>query len=291
MKTLRAGHTPSRRSPVRRPGLSAFALLFLGFFCLSMRFDTLPIPPRVDRPTTNSLRNVGFDQRLNAQIPLDLAFRDEAGRPVRLGTYFGPKPVILLLNYLKCPTLCPMVLDQLTHSLQRIRFDVGREFAVVTVSIDPRETPQLAAAQKAAYLRSYGRPGAAQGWHFLTGDPGTIQRLARAIGFRYTYDARQDRYIHPAGLVVLTPQGRIARYFFGPEFLPRDLRLGLVEASANRIGSPIDQVLLICYHYDPTTGKYGLVILRVLRWAGLVTVLAIGVLIVTLVRRERHKKI
>jgi protein SCO1/2 len=236
------------------------------------------------------LRDVGLDQRLNQQMPLALTFRDEAGDVVQLGKYFTGKPVILVLSYYQCPRLCPMVLDGLVRSLRTLTLTVGKEFQVLTVSIDARDTPADATAKKSQYLRQYGRAEAADGWHFLTGEPEAIEPLARAVGFRYAYDAEHDQFAHAAGIIVLTPAGKLARYFYGIEYAPRDLRLSLVEASANKIGSPIDQLLLFCFHYDPATGKYGLVIMNVLRLAGLVTVLGLGAGIGIMFWRDRRQK-
>lgn len=244
--------------------------------------------PADSRPAV--LRDVGFDQRLNEQVPLDVVFRDEGGRSVQLGQYLGTKPVILLLAYYRCRRLCPLALEGLVSSLRALSFDIGNQFIVVTVSFDPRDTPALAATKKATYIQRYGRPGAAEGWHFLTGEETSIERLARAVGFRYAYDAEKDQYAHATGIMVLTPQGKIARYFYGIEYSARDLRLGLVEASANKIGSPVDQVLLFCYQYDPATGRYQVIIMNVLRLAGAGTALALGGFILVMVRRERAKK-
>ncbi len=236
------------------------------------------------------LREIGIDQRLNEQVPLDLVFRDETGKLVRLGDYFGEKPVILSLVYYECPMLCTLVLNGLLKSLRALSFDVGKEFNVVTVSFNPGETPTLAAAKKAEYIQHYSRAGAAQGWHFLTGQEASIQQLAQAVGFRYVYDAQQNQFAHASGIMVLTPQGRLSHYFYGIEYSPRDIRLSLVQASANKIGSPVDQLLLYCYHYDPTTGKYGVIIMNVIRLAGLGTVLALGAFMVVMFRRDRKRK-
>jgi protein SCO1/2 len=235
------------------------------------------------------LRQVGFDQRLNAQVPLDLAFNDEAGQPIRLGDYFGSKPVILVLAYYRCPMLCTQVLNGLVRALLDITFDVGKEFNVVTVSFDPRETPALAAAKKKTYLERYGRPGAEAGWHFLTGTEDSIRRLTVAVGFRYTYDAKKDQFAHASGIMVLTPSGKISRYFYDITYSPRDVRLGLVEASANRIGSPVDQILLYCFHYDPAEGRYGVIIMNFVRLGGVLTVVAIGTFLFIMWRQERRK--
>ena len=235
------------------------------------------------------LGQIGLEQRLNHPLPLELEFRDEAGRTVRLGDYFGERPVVLALVYYRCPQLCPMVLTGMVKSLRTLSFEAGQEFEVVTVSIDPSETPEIAAEKKRLLLRQYDRPGTEAGWHLLTGEEAAIQRLAEAVGFRYFYDPNTKLYAHAAGLMLATPEGRLARYFYGIEHSGRDLRLGLVEASQNRIGSVVDQVLLYCYHYDPTTGKYGLVIMNTLRVAGLATVLALGIFLVVSLRRERRQ--
>jgi protein SCO1/2 len=232
------------------------------------------------------LRDVGLDQKLNEKIPLDLSFRDETGQQVRLRDYFVQRPVILTLVYYECPMLCTQVLNGLVRSLQDVSLTAGREFSIVTVSINPRETAQLAAAKKRLYTGIYGRPPAGEGWHFLTGEEQAIQQLARAVGFRYAYDAESGQYAHASGIMVLNPEGRLSRYLYGIQYPSRDLRLSLVEASAGRVGSPVDQILLFCYHYDPAVGKYGLVIMNVMRAAGLITILAIAGLVWALFRRE-----
>ena len=234
------------------------------------------------------LREIGFDQNLDRMVPLDIPFTDEGGRAVRLGDYFGARPVVLALVYYDCPMLCTQVLNSLTSTLKVLSLEPGKDFEIVTVSFDPREKPALAAAKKAVYLDRYKRPGAAEGWHFLTGEQASIERLTHAAGFRYVWDERLRQFAHPTGITVLTPQGRLSRYLFGVEYGPRDLRFALVEASAGKVGTPVDQVLLYCYHYDPETGRYGLVIMRVVRLAGAATVLALGSFIVVMVRRERR---
>ena len=234
------------------------------------------------------LKEVGVDQKLNQSIPLDLAFRDEHGKPVQLGEYFGKKPVILSMVYYNCPMLCTQVLNGLESSLKLIPMDIGKQFDVVTVSIDPLERPVLAEAKQALYTGLYGRPGGAAGWHFLTGEEQQIRQLANATGFRYAYDPDSKQFAHASAIMLLTPEGKISRYFYGIQFPSRDLRLGLVEASAGKIGSPVDQVLLFCYHYDPSTGKYGLLISRLIQAAGAATVLAIGALILVLYRKEHY---
>jgi protein SCO1 len=234
------------------------------------------------RPTV--LRNVGIDQKLNQQIPLDIEFHDETGKAIRLGDYFGHKPAILSLVYYDCPMLCTMVLNGLLESLKQLKFNVGDQFNVVTVSFDPTEKPSLAAAKKAVYVGLYGRPGAAENWHFLTGDEKAIQQLTQAVGFRYNYDPQTKQYVHATGIMVLTPQGRLARYFYGIKYPAGNLRLGLVEASQGKIGSPVDEILLYCCQYDPQTGKYSLIISRAIKIAAGVTILCLGTMILVLFR-------
>jgi len=240
-------------------------------------------PPANVRPP--GLTNVGIEQRLNQQIPLDLAFRDETGKPVRLSDYFGRRPVILNLVYYQCPMLCSEVLSGLTSALRALQFDAGKEFEVLTVSFDPKDTPEMAAAKKAEYLKRYKRPGADAGWHFLSGPQESITALTRAAGFQYQYDSKTGQFAHAAAIMVLTPEGKISQYYYGIEFAPKDLRLGLVQASDRKIGNVVDAVLLYCYHYDPATGKYGAIISRILRLAALATILVMGLTLVVLFRR------
>jgi len=235
------------------------------------------------------LKEIGFDQKLGAQLPLDATFTDEMGRAVRLGEYFGQKPVIMLITYFSCTMLCPLLLDGLVRTLRPVSFDIGEQFTVLTVSINPRETPSIAASRKELYVQRYGRPGAERGWHFLTGKADAIHALTQAVGFRYAYDKKKDEYAHAAGIVIFTPEGKAARYLYGVEFSPRDMRLALIEAANNAIGNPVDQILLYCYHYDPLTGKYGVVIMNVLRLAGSATAVALGSFMVVMFRRDRRK--
>jgi protein SCO1 len=235
-----------------------------------------------------ALRDVAFDQKLNQQVPLDLTFRDANGKTVRLANYFKQKPVILNFVYYRCQDLCPLLLDGVVRSLRALSFDLGNQFDVLTVSFDPHDGPPLAAAKKTDLVEKYSRPGAAMGWHFLTGDEASIQMLTQSVGFRYSYDAHTAEFAHAAGIIILTPQGRTSRYFYGIDFSPRDVRLGLIEAAAAKIGSPIDQLLLFCYHYDPTTGKYNLVVARLIQIAGAFTVLALGTFIIVMLRRDRN---
>jgi protein SCO1 len=234
-----------------------------------------------------ALRDVAFDQKLNQQVPLDVTFRDENGETVLLANYFKGKPVILNFVYYKCQDLCPLLLDGVVRSLRALSFDLGNQFDVLTVSFDPHDDPPLAAAKKSDLVQKYSRPGAATGWHFLTGDETSIQRLTQSVGFRYSYDAHTGEFAHAAGIIILTPQGKTSRYFYGIDFSPRDVRLGLIEAAAAKIGSPIDQLLLFCYHYDPSTGKYNLLVARVIQIAGAFTVLALGTFIMVMLRRDR----
>ena len=250
----------------------------------------LPAHAQTEQMQDAILRDIAIDQHLNEQVPLDLTFRDEAGQSVQLGQYFGHKPVILALVYYECPMLCTLTLNGLVSALKAVSFDVGNQFNVVTVSFNPAETPSLAAAKKETYLKSYGRAGATAGWHFLTGDDANIKRLVDAVGFRYRYLPERKQFAHAAGITLLTPSGKIARYFFGVEYAPRDLRLGLVEASQERIGSPVDQLLLYCFHYDPATGKYGAVVMNIVRLGGAMTVLVLGGALFVMWRRDHGQR-
>ena len=242
----------------------------------------------VPAPATVVART-GIDQKLGGQVPLDLEFRDESGAPVRLGQFFGGrKPVLLSLVYYRCPGLCTMTLNGMASAFKPLKFTPGEEFEVVTVSIDPKETPELAAEKKEKYLKRYGRAGAGAGWHFLTGGEAAIRALAEAVGFRYVYHPETDQYTHAAGIMLLTPAGKLARYFYGLEYSARDLRLAIVEASEERIGTLADVVSLLCYQYDPMTGKYGVAIMRAIRTAAVLTVLALGLFIFQMIRRERR---
>lgn len=235
-----------------------------------------------------ALQEIRFDQKLDTPLPLDTTFLDEDGRTVPLGAYFGRKPAVLAFVYYDCPMLCTQIVNALASSLRTLSLTAGEEFDVVLVSFDPRETPALAKQKKAEAVARYGRPETAGGWHFLTGDEPAIRRLTEAAGFRYVWDDDTKQFAHPAGVIVVTPDGRPARYLFGIEYGPRDLRLALVEASAGKIGSPADQLLLFCYHYDPMTGRYGFVVMRILRVLGVATVLGILAFIIVMVRREKR---
>jgi protein SCO1/2 len=247
-----------------------------------------PSPTAPSSQTPAVLSKVSFEQRLNTQLPLDLRFRDEEGRSVRLGDYFGKRPVVLAFVYYECPMLCTQVLNGLASSLGVLNERIGEDFDVVTVSFDPRETPVLAAAKKKTYLDRYDRPGTEAGWHFLTGDAGSIDALTDAAGFEYVWDAQSKQFAHPSGIVIATPDGRLSRYFFGIEYAPRDVKFALMESSAGRIGNAIDRLLLYCYHYDPATGSYGFVAMSAVRLGGAVTVVALVGFVVMSLRRERR---
>lgn len=234
------------------------------------------------------LERVGFDQRLGERLPLDARFVDEHGRDVRLADLVGDRPAIVAFVYYECPMLCTLVLNGLVSSLRAVDLRPGRDFEVVAVGIDPAETPELARAKKERYLAEYGRPETAAGWHFLTGSEPEIARVAAAAGFRYEYVPEKDEYAHASGILVTTPDGRLARYFYGIEYAPRDVRLGLVEASNGAIGTLADQVLLLCYHWDPLTGRYGLAIMTVIRFLGGLTVLGIAVFVGRALARDRR---
>jgi protein SCO1/2 len=245
---------------------------------------------RADGETPKILQGIGFDQRLDEQIPLDMTFTDDTGQSVKLGDYFGDKPMILALVYYQCPRLCTLVLNGLVQGMLEMPLTAGKEFEVITVSFDPREKWELAASKKEAYLQRYGRAGAASGWHFLTGDEQQIRRLTDAVGFRYRFDDAQKQFVHASGIMILTPQGKLSRYFYDVRYSGRDLRLGLVEASHNKIGSPVDQILLYCFHYDPTLGKYSASVMAFVRAGGIVTMLSIVGFMLILVRGSRASK-
>jgi protein SCO1 len=251
-------------------------------------YSSRPYEQRAPSGLPPALSKVGIDQKLNSQLPLNLSFRDEQGGQIKLGEYFNKKPVVLALVYYECPMLCTQVLNGMVSAFRVLSFKAGREFEVVTISFDSRENPLLAAAKKKTYvdyLPQADRNAAQAGWHFLTGDEASIKALTEAVGFRYQFDQATNQFAHASAIYVATPQGRLARYFYGIEYAPRDLRLGLIEASENKIGSPVDQLLLYCYHYDPATGKYGAVVMNIMRLGGLVTVIGIVLLLLLLRRR------
>jgi protein SCO1/2 len=236
------------------------------------------------------LRDVAIEQRLGQPLPLDALFTDELGRPVRLGQYFGRRPVILVLAYYNCPMLCTQVFNGLVSSLRVLNFDAGKEFDVVAVSFDPRDRPPDAAAKKKAYLDEYRRPGAALGWHFLTGGAGSIERVTKAAGFHYKYDESTGQFAHSTAIYIATPEGKLSRYFYGIEYAPRDLRLGLVEASNNRIGSAVDQILLYCFHYDPKLARYSAAIMSMVRFGGAAAVVILSTFLIIMWRRDVRRQ-
>ncbi len=242
------------------------------------------------QPPPNILKHVGIDQHLDAQLPLDLKFRDEVGREARLGDYFGKRPVVLSMVYYECPMLCGEVLNGEASVFSILKFDIGKEYDVVTVSFDPTEGPDLARGKKRTYVDRYGRSGAEEGWHFLTGPQESITALTHAVGFNYAWDEETKQFAHAAAIMVVKPDGKISQYFYGVEYSPKDLRFGIVQASQGKVGNLVDQVLLYCYHYDPRTGKYGAVVSRVLKLAGAVTVLILGGFLIIMFRLEPHQE-
>jgi protein SCO1/2 len=241
-----------------------------------------------DRPSP--LRNVTIEQRLDSQLPLDAHFRNEAGRDVRLGDYFGKRPVVLALVYYDCPMLCTQILNGIVRAARVLTFTPGKDYEIVALSFDAREKPADAAVKKAVYMKDYGRPETANGWHFLTGDVDSIKRVTEAVGFRYAWDVNTAQFAHASAIYVLTPQGRLSKYFYGIEYSPRDLRFGLIEASHDKIGTPVDQILLFCYHFDPHSARYTPLALGILRVAGAATFFTLGGFVLIMLRREHRQK-
>jgi protein SCO1 len=272
---------------VRLAGALAIGLWALSASTAYAQYGDAPPRPNAANVKSGILKEVSIDQKIGQQLPLDLTFKDERGNDVRLGQYFGGKPVVMALAYYECPMLCTQVLNGLVSALGVLNFDVGREFDVVAVSINPKEPPALAAEKKQAYLDRYKRPQSAAGWHFLTGKEENIKQLAAAVGFRYAFDPQIQQYAHGAGIELLTPKGVISKYFYGIEFSARDIRFGVIEASDEHIGTPIDDVLLLCYHYDPATGKYGATAIDAVRIGGVATMLGLGTFIFISLRKER----
>lgn len=262
-----------------------FAPLRIAAFCFITLFSAIA---SANESQVQIAARAGLEQKLNKQVPLNTTFRDEHGNLVALGTFFGSKPVILVLAYYECPNLCTLVLNGLLQSAQELKFDAGRDYEIVVVSFDARERPPLAWAKKQTYLERYGRPDLPDGWHFLTGEAAAISQLADSLGYRFSYDEATRQFAHPSTILVLTPAGRISRYFPGIEYPPREVRLALVEASQERIGSLADRVFLLCFHYNPATGKYGLIINRAMQIAGIGSALAMALYIIISVRRERR---
>jgi protein SCO1/2 len=280
----------SRRG-VRAASLCLFCLLPFAFCLLPARAQYAQ-PPQgglASQRPPDALKNIGIDQRLDNQLPFGATFRDEAGNTVKLGDYFGKRAVIVSLVYYKCPMLCNQVLNGLVAGLRGQNLSVGKDFDVVTISFDPRETPEDAAEKKKVVLSDLRRaddPIAAAGWHFLTGDKSQIDLVADAVGFRYAFDASTNQFAHASGVMVATPQGKLSRYFYGIDYAPRDLKLALVESSEGRIGTAVDKIILYCYHYDPTTGRYGFVIMNAMRVGGIITVFGVIALIMILRRTQ-----
>jgi protein SCO1 len=268
-------------------GLAVFAVASLLLAWPSFAQFTDPDANIGARPEL--LKDVSIDQRLNQQVPLDLRFRDEHGQPVVLNQYFGGKPVVLSLVYYTCPMLCTDELNGLDRALKAIPMTVGKDFNVLTVSIDPSDTAVMAEAKQTLYTSMYGRPEAAAGWHFLTGEESQIKTLADAVGYHYAYDPQSKQFAHAAAVMVLTPDGRLSRYFYGINYPSRDLRLGIEDASGGKIGSAVDAVLLFCYHYDPHTGKYGLIVSRAIQIGAGLTILFIGGLLFVLTRNGNQR--
>jgi protein SCO1/2 len=280
-------------SRIVRPLLTAACLLALGATpALAQPSGPVSVPPPglAAGDQIPILKDVAIDQKLDGPIPMDLMFTDETGRDVRLGSYFGDKPVVMALVYYECPMLCTMILNGLVGSLESLAFNPGEEYEVVIVSFDPGETPALALTRKNTYMKRFGRPETADGWHYLTGRQESIAALTDAVGFRYAYVEDIDQWAHPAAITIATPDGRVSKYLYGIDFAPRDLRLALVEATDGQIGTAVDQALLFCYHYDPETGTYGFVVMNLIRVGGIVTLLAMGGAIFLSLRRERRQR-
>lgn len=279
-----------------------YCLLTTSYFLLAYAQPGVPKPnsplygarPESGNVSTGlppTLKDVGIDQRLNEQVPLDAVFKDDEGREVRLGEYFKGKPVMLALIYYSCPMLCNQVLNGMLSSVRQVSFNAGEEFQIVAISFDSRETPQLAASKKQTYVKAYNRANGNAGWHFLTGDEANIKRVTNAVGFRYKWDDKTNQFAHASGMFLLTPEGKLARYFYGIEYRPRDVRLGLVEASQNQIGTPADTLMLYCYHYDPATGKYGPVVMNIMRVAGVITLGLIAGMLLIMRKRGHHTRL
>jgi protein SCO1 len=290
----------SRRRPERLPAgkiaCHTLAVAFTALAAFAQPGQLAPAQPTISMQDSNlkpalpgALLGVGIDQKLDQRVPLNLNFIDESGASVLLSSFFHTKkPVILALVYYRCPMLCTQILNGLESSLKAVSFNPGQDFEIVAVSFDPKDTYEIAAAKKQMYMKRYGRANTANGWHFLCGDETNIKALTDAVGFHYKYDAATDQFAHASGIMIMTPEGRLSRYFYGVEYAPRDVRLGLVEASQNKIGSPVDQILLFCYHYDPSTGKYGALVMNMVRLAGAGFVLIGGAVLLIALRREKR---
>lgn len=273
-----------RRFPVPAAALVALLLCSAAPLVATGMTDThLPEAPLPPPP----VKDVGFDQKLGDSIPLDLVFKDEAGKDVRLSQYFGKRPVVLSLVYFNCPMLCGMTTDGLVRSVRALRFEPGTDYEILSISFDPRETPEVASEKKRTVMAQYGRKSGPGGWHFLTGDAASVAALTSAVGFRYVWDAEQRQFAHATGVTLLTPQGRITKYFFGIEYPTKDLRLALIEASEEKIGNVVDQLLLLCYHYDPKAGRYTVAVRNLVRGGAALTLVALVGFVTIMLRRER----
>lgn len=255
------------------------------------------VPPTLEKPVAGSpsgspelLKQIGIDQKLNSQLPLDVMLRDETGKEVPLKSFFNGKPVIFAPVYFECPMLCTYILNGLVKGLRDVHYNPGTDFEVIAVSIDPRETPQLAQGKKQGYLKRYGRPGTENGWHFLTGSEENVKRLADALGFRYAWDPASKQYAHASAIMFATPQGKLSHYFYGVEYASKDLRFALVSSSEGKIGTPVEQMLLYCFHYDPQTGKYTSIILGIVQGGAVLTALALGGMIGYFLWKERKSQ-
>ena len=268
---------------------SCFWLATLLLLSLQAAAQIVTEPPAERLPP--QLGKVGIEQRLNQQIPLQLQFRDEMGREVRLSQYFKPgRPVVLSLVYYRCRMLCSQVLSSMAGALRYVKFDMGKEYEVLTISFDPNETPLMATEAKNNYLPIYGKPGYVEGWHYLTGNEASIRAISDAVGFHYYWDKKMDQFAHATGIMLLTPDGRIAQYYYGAKYFPSDLRLGLIQASQNQIGTLADQIVLYCYHYDPRIGRYGAIVTRVIQLSGGATVLIFGGFLLFLFMSDPNRK-
>lgn len=280
------------RRAIARVGLVAATIVcsLTGSSTFGRTSEGIPIDAQVPVDVVSpQLRDIGIDQNLNAQLPMDAVFTDDYGKTVKIGDLFGQRPAVLVMVYYECPMLCNMVLNDLLRTMNGMTaLTVGQDFDVITVSINPKETPELASKKKRAYMKEYGQRGTPQGWHFLTGTEENIKRVAETVGFRYRYDEVRKEYIHASGIMVVTTDGRLGRYFYGIDYSPKDLRLSLVEASNNKIGGFSEAVLLYCFHYDPTTGKYGMIVMNVLKLGAGGTLLALGTFVLIMFRRDRR---
>jgi len=289
-------------------GLKLLVLITIGFLTIGKvsaqkleHYNSPLYSPRTYDPseagTSNglppALEKAGIEQKLDEQVPTEAVFKDEDGKEVKLGSYFGKRPVILALVYYECPMLCNEVLNGLTGSLKSLSFDAGKDFDVIAISFDARENdkPDLAKNKKESYMKRYGRPGTENGWHFLTGTQSEIDKVANAVGFKYYWDEKSQQFAHAGGVMILTTDGKVSRYLYGIDYAPKDLKFAVMEAAENKIGNPAEKLLLYCYHYDPATGKYGLSILRVLRLAGVVTLFGLGAMFFVFWRRSKAKEV